>query len=247
MGSAKPRRSPRLHRPLPIFRTLLPLGIMVVLSAILLACSGGSDAAEPPAPSGGSISIATVTPVVVPNGGKAETPPTTATGGSTASVSTPASTATKAATPAATTTPQTAATSTSSAGGAPTTGKWIDVDVTRFVVKLMNGTQTVQTISPVAVGAKVNTGEYESTQTGLFHVYNKIAGLQYDAPYDAYIADWVAFDPAKDNGFHSFLLDSTGAVEDPSTGRVSNGCIRTGASRVIFDYAEIGMAVYVHL
>lgn len=235
-----------MPQPFAFARTLLPLGLLLILSAIVLACSGGSDAAEPDVPGGGSISIATVTPVVVQSGGKAETPSTAATGGSITSASTPATTATRATTPAVTQTP-TGTTPATSSGAAPTSGKWIDVDVTRFVVKLMNGTQTVQTISPVAVGAKVNTGEYESTQTGLFYVYNKIAGLQYDAPYDAYIADWVAFDPAKDNGFHSFLLDSTGAVDDPSTGRISNGCIRTGASRAIFDYAEIGMAVYVHL
>jgi hypothetical protein len=111
----------------------------------------------------------------------------------------------------------------------------------------MDGTQVLQTISPVAVGEQINTGAYESTQTGLFHVHNKIAGLQYDAPYDAYISDWVAFDPQKDNGFHSFLLDESGKVVDPATGKVSNGCIRTGSSKVIFDFAEVGMAVYVHL
>jgi hypothetical protein len=220
-------------------RTLLALSLIAALSAVLIACGSGADAGSAPDPGAGSISIATVTPGVV-QGGKAETPPTQP-----AAAATPTTAATKASTPAVANTPVAATTSTS--GAAPTTGKWIDVDVTRFVVRLMNGTQTVQTVSPVAVGAKVNTGEYESTQTGLFYVYNKIAGLQYDAPYSAYISDWVGFDPAKDNGFHSFLLDQSGAVADPSTGRVSNGCIRTGASKVIFDYAEIGTAVYVHL
>jgi hypothetical protein len=214
--------------------------MLVILSAVLLACGSGGSNDDPPAPTGGSISIATVTPVQ--NGGKADPPPTNPPGGSNASASTPASTAT----PVANQTPASTGT-TATGSAAPTTGKWIDVDVTRYVVRLMNGTQTVQTISPVAVGAKVNTGDYESTQTGLFYVYNKIAGLQYDAPYNAYISDWVGFDPQKDNGFHSFLLDSTGAVADPSTGRVSNGCIRTGSAKVVFDYAEVGMAVYVHL
>jgi hypothetical protein len=223
-------------------RTLLPLGLLLLFSAILLGCGSSGSEAESAAPSGGSISIATVTPVVQ-NGGKVEATATTTTG---QGASTPASTATKASTPVTAQTPASTGTA-ASTGNAPTTGKWIDVDVTRFVVKLMNGTQIVQTISPVAVGAAVNTGEYESTQTGLFYVYNKIAGLQYDAPYSAYISDWVGFDPQKANGFHSFLQDQTGAVTDPATGRVSNGCIRTGASKVIFDYADIGTAVYVHL
>ncbi len=130
---------------------------------------------------------------------------------------------------------------------APSTGKWIDVDVTRYRVQLMNGTSIVQTIEPVAVGAQINTGAYESTQTGLFHVYNKIGGLQYDPPYSTYIRDWVGFDQAKANGFHSFLVDQSGTVTDGRTGRISNGCIRTADATAIFNYSEIGMPVYVHL
>jgi hypothetical protein len=129
---------------------------------------------------------------------------------------------------------------------APTTGRWIDVDVTRFQVRLMDGQRVLHTIGPVGVGAQVDTGAYESTQTGLYHVYNKIGGLQYDAPYRTYLSDWVGFDPDKANGFHSFLKDERGRVVDASTGRVSNGCIRTGAAETIFAFAEIGMPVLVH-
>ena len=98
----------------------------------------------------------------------------------------------------------------------------------------------------VAVGAQVDSGAYESTQTGTFRVHNKIAGLQYDAPYKTYISDWVGFDAARANGFHSLLKDATGNVVDAGTGRISNGCIRVGDSAAIFAYAEIGMVVYVH-
>ena len=134
------------------------------------------------------------------------------------------------------------------AGGsaAPSAGQWIDVDVTNFTVSLMDGRTPVRTISPVAVGREIDTGVYNSTATGLFHVYSKTAALTYDAPYDTYIANWVGFDPNLDNGFHSFLEDANGEVVDASTGRVSNGCIRTGASAAIFAFAEIGMPVYVH-
>jgi hypothetical protein len=131
--------------------------------------------------------------------------------------------------------------------GPPATGRWIDVDVTAFVVRLMDGEAVVREIGPVGVGVQVDTGEYLSTQTGLFAVHNKIEGLAYDAPYDTYISHWVGFDTAKDNGFHSFLKDAAGNVVDSSTGRVSNGCIRTGEAEAIFAYAEIGMPVYVHL
>ncbi|MDP9236496.1 MAG: L,D-transpeptidase family protein [Chloroflexota bacterium] len=129
---------------------------------------------------------------------------------------------------------------------APTSGRWIEVDVTRFVVRLMDGTSITREIAPVAVGTQIDTGEYASTQTGLFYVYDKIADLVYDPPYDTYISNWVAFDPDKANGFHSFLKDKSGNVVDASTGRISNGCIRTGGERAIFTFAEIGMPVWVH-
>lgn len=128
----------------------------------------------------------------------------------------------------------------------PATGRWIEVDVTAYVVRLREGARILREITPIAVGAKIDTGEYESTQTGLFHVYNKIAGRTYDAPYQTYIDWWVGFDPEKANGFHSFLLDERGAVADASTGRVSNGCIRTGDPEALFAFAEVGMPVLVH-
>ena len=129
---------------------------------------------------------------------------------------------------------------------APTPGRWIDVDVTRLQVQLMEGNTVLRTIGPVAVGAEIDTGDYESTQTGLFYVHVKTPDLTYDAPYDTFISHWVGFDPDKDNGFHSLLKDGGGNVVDASTGRVSNGCIRSAEIEAIFEFAEIGMAVLVH-
>jgi hypothetical protein len=129
---------------------------------------------------------------------------------------------------------------------APTSGAWIDVDVTTYVVRLMDGTTLVREIAPVGVGELVDTGDYASTQTGLFYVNSKIEPLAYDPPYDTYISHWVGFDASKANGFHSFLKDANGTVVDSSTGRVSNGCIRTGEPEAVYAYAEIGMPVWVH-
>lgn len=128
----------------------------------------------------------------------------------------------------------------------PAAGRWIDVNVSTMRVRLMEGAQVVQEVGPVAVGREVDTGNYESTQTGCFGVYTKNAEMTYDAPYKTYISHWVGFDPAKDNGFHSFLLDAKGNVVDASTGRVSNGCIRTGQAEAIYRFAEVGMTVWVH-
>lgn len=143
--------------------------------------------------------------------------------------------------------PTPAATAAASDGSsAPTEGRWIEVDVTNYVVRLMDGQTVVEEVGPVGVGVAIDTGDYVSTQTGLFFVHNMIEGLAYDAPYDTYISHWIGFDPAKDNGFHSLLKDADGNVVDASTGRVSNGCIRTPNVERVFAYAEIGMPVWVH-
>jgi hypothetical protein len=191
----------------------------LVAFALLTAC-GSSGGGEPA--SGDSVAVATVEakPAATQTGGKAANPPPAATG---------------------------QPVSQSSQGSRPTTGRWIDVDVTRYLVQLMDGSTVVKTIGPIAVGEQIDTGAYLSTQTGLFHVYNKLEALAYDAPYDTYISHWVGFDPAKDNGFHSFLKDESGKVVNASTGKISNGCIRTGEPEAIFAFAEIGMPVFVHV
>ena len=193
--------------------------LSVVLAGALMAC--GDSTESPPA-----VSIETTeTPTVVPVETATEEPAPVATAVATA---VPTKTA-------------------PSPGGPPQSGHWIDVNVSNFTVRLMDGTSAMKVIGPVGVGAQINTGVYESTQTGLYYVYNMDASLTYDAPYKTYISHWVGFDPALANGFHSFLKDENGNVVDPSTGRISNGCIRTGDPEAIFAFAEIGMPVYVHL
>ena len=191
--------------------------VLPVVAILLMSCTGAKSAAVSTSP---AITIRTSTP--------APAPAVTAT-----STPTPAA-------PTATATPRPVA-----PPKAPETGRWIDVDVSRYVVRLMDGKQVVREIGPVTVGKEIDTGAYESTQTGLFHVYNKTAPLTFDAPYNTYIQWWVGFDPQKDNGFHSFLLDKDGKVMDGATGRISNGCIRTGAAEAVFQFAEVGMPVFV--
>lgn len=128
----------------------------------------------------------------------------------------------------------------------PNSGQWIDVNVSSYTVRLMDGQAAVKTLGPVGVGREIDTGVWESTATGLFYVYSMDAALVYDAPYDTYISHWVGFDPSLANGFHSFLKDKDGKVVDPSTGNVSNGCIRVGDVEAVFNYAHIGMPVFVH-
>ena len=104
----------------------------------------------------------------------------------------------------------------------------------------MDGQNATMTIAPVAVGAQIDARVYDSTATGLFHVYSKTADLTYDAPYHTYISNWVGFDPKLDNGLHSFLEDKNGKVVDASTGGVSNGCIRTGGKEAKLPFEPRG-------
>lgn len=222
--------------------SLRALAMSAVLALVFALAACGDDVAPPP-PAKVTIealSLTVAAPSAIPTGGKPAAPaasPTPAEESPTA----PAPAETPAAGP--TSTPPPAATA---APSAPSTGRWIEVDVTSYIVRLMDGESVVREIAPVGVGVQVDTGAYLSTQTGLFHVNSKNEALVYDAPYDTYISHWVGFDPARDNGFHSFLKDATGAVVDASTGRVSNGCIRTGDADAVFAFAEIGMPVWVH-
>ena len=223
-----------------------PAAFACAVAALAIALAAAACGSGPNAGARGGVTIepvVSVTSVVaVPTGGKPAAPPPAATGAAATVTDEPAPSATEAPAATATSVPPL----TSDGSSAPTEGRWIDVDVTTFAVRLMDGASIVREIAPIAVGEQVDTGEYASTQTGLFYVNSKVEDLVYDPPYDTYISHWVGFDPEKANGFHSFLKDKEGNVVDPRSGRISNGCIRTGEPEVVFAFAELGMAVWVH-
>ncbi|MEK7692777.1 MAG: hypothetical protein AAB349_01130, partial [Chloroflexota bacterium] len=207
-----------------------PAAFACAVAALAIALAAAACGSDSNAGARGGVTIepvVSVTSVVaVPTGGKPAAPPTsavptdipaivTATGEpEAAATDEPAASATEAPAATATSVPPL----TSDGSSAPTEGRWIDVDVTTFAVRLMDGASVVREIAPVAVGEQVDTGEYASTQTGLFYVNSKVEDLVYDPPYDTYISHWVGFDADKANGFHSFLKDEDGNVVDPRTG-----------------------------
>lgn len=217
-------------------RLALPTILAVLMLSLVAACGGDDGDGEPTAqPDTPTVAAPSVTPTIAE--------PT--------ATSTPEPSPTETA-PEPTLPPPGPTATPFPPGPSPTPGtpvmteRWIDVNVTTFVVRLMNGETVVQEIAPVGVGVQIDTGEYLSTQTGVFSVNTRNPKLVYDAPFDTYISHWVGFDPIRDNGFHSFLKDAEGNVVDASTGRVSNGCIRTGEPEAIYAFSEIGMAVVVH-
>jgi len=231
-----------------MLRTWSLLAVVSLALAVAFAAACG-DSAEGDA---GAVTDVTIVPLAstTPRGsvavtGKGGQPPRTATAAP-AAVPTDEPPPTEAPPIASIATSTTEPAPTSPPAAPPTTGRWIDVDVANYAVRLMDGETVQREIAPVGVGVAIDTGAYISTQTGLFYVHSKAEALVYDAPFGTYISHWVGFDPEKDNGFHSFLKDAAGAVVDASTGRVSNGCIRTGEPEAIFAFAEIGMPVFVH-
>ena len=220
--------------------TAVSLLLFAALAVVTVACGSGDAATR----GGVTVEALASTATSVPFAGKPAAPPTA----TPPPPDTPTAVLSPVSEPEPSSTPAPAPTATPVVDpGPPQTGRWIDVDVTNFVVRMMDGTSVVRELAPVGVGEQINTGAYLSTQTGLFQVYNKVEALTYDAPYDTYISHWIGFDPAKDNGFHSLLKDASGTIVDASTGRVSNGCIRVGDAEALFAFAEIGMPVYVHL
>ena len=130
---------------------------------------------------------------------------------------------------------------------APTTGRWIDVDVDRYQVRLMSGTEATRTFAPVAVGAQVDSGAYESTQTGTFRVHNKIAR---PAVRRAVQDVHQRLGGLRRGARQRLPLAAQGRQRQrrrPGDGPCFERLHPRGRdSAAIFAYAEIGMVVYVH-
>jgi len=128
--------------------------------------------------------------------------------------------------------------------GMSPTERWIEVSLREQVVRLCEG-DGVRGEYLAATGA----GDEPETRTfsGLFEVYEKSDGPLYLWQYDVYISDWVGFDLEHENGFHSLPMDESGRVLDSRLGLpVSHGCVRTAQSVAVFEWATIGMTVWVH-
>ena len=128
-----------------------------------------------------------------------------------------------------------------------TTERWIDIDRSEATVTLYDGP------SPVAsyvgrIGRDPSLDGYYSTAIGTFHVYSMNKGLA-QTPFaeDAWLTDWVGFDPDRRNGIHSPERDSLGN-EKPWQNPTTLGCVRLDAESAVavFAFAEIGMRVEVH-
>lgn len=142
-----------------------------------------------------------------------------------------------------------ASSSTSNAGGGSATSgqeHWIDINGATGEVNLMVG-DSVQATYWGSVGFDTSSDGFYSTASGTFYVYAMHDPLGYTAWADAYISEWVGFDPSRFNGFHSYSKDANGNIL-PNGGGKTGGCVALppGESQAVYDFSFIGMRVVVH-
>ena len=98
-----------------------------------------------------------------------------------------------------------------------------------------------------ALGYDQSDHGFFATAVGTYYVYDKVGYLTWTPWAQAYIEDWVGFDPSRQNGFHSYMMDEWGNVL-PNGAAPTGGCVAVDpwGSQQIFDFAEYGMRVEVH-
>jgi uncharacterized protein YgiM (DUF1202 family) len=134
----------------------------------------------------------------------------------------------------------------SGSGSTGSSDKWIDVNRTTHTVTLYEGNDKIASYW-AAMGFEDNSYGFYATAVGTYYVYNKNPELFYTSYAKAYFKYWVGFDPERENGFHSYTMDSDGNVLADGSGP-TGGCVATepDAAAHIFDFADIGTRVEVH-
>lgn len=140
------------------------------------------------------------------------------------------------------------ASSNDSGGGTASSSqeRWIDVNAATGRVTLFVG-DTVYATYWGSVGFDTSSDGFFSTASGTFYVYAMHDPLAYTAWADAYISEWVGFDPSRFNGFHSYSKDANGNILPNGAGK-TGGCVALapGDSQAVYDFAYMGMRVEVH-
>jgi hypothetical protein len=119
--------------------------------------------------------------------------------------------------------------------------RWIEVSLQEQMVRL-HVSDPLWRIS-CRYGCKHSA---ETTLSGLIRVRHKYKGPIETAP-DTYVRDVLEFDLEHGNGFHSLPMDARGHVLDDRVGTpVTAGCVRVAESTAVYDFATLGMKVWIH-
>jgi hypothetical protein len=124
--------------------------------------------------------------------------------------------------------------------------RWIDVNRTTGLVSLMVG-DSPQWQFWGSMGWDQSADGFYATAIGTYYIYGFDYSLHYTPYADNYISHWVAFDPERFNGFHSYTKDAWGNIV-PNGGGLTGGCVALapGDIDILYDFAEMGMRVEVH-
>ena len=124
--------------------------------------------------------------------------------------------------------------------------RWIDVNRSTGMVTLFEG-DAVYASYWGSLGYDRSDDGFYSTAVGSFRVYRMHQPLEYTPYANAYITDWVGFDSARANGFHSWTKDANGNVT-PNGAGLTGGCVglEPSQAQALYDFAYIGMRVEVH-
>jgi uncharacterized protein YgiM (DUF1202 family) len=125
--------------------------------------------------------------------------------------------------------------------------QWIDVDRSSSTVTLMSGDVAIASYWG-AMGWDTSADGFYATANGTYYVYAKYQPLNYTEWGNAWITDWVAFDPVRLNGFHSYSRERDGTLTYDGGDEPTGGCIAThpDASAQIYAFASLGTRVEVH-
>ena len=124
--------------------------------------------------------------------------------------------------------------------------RWIDVNRSTQTVSLMVGEEAIAAY-PASLGWDTSDDGFYATANGTYYVFAMNANLTYTPWANAYIIDWVAFDPSRENGFHGWTMDENGNVLPNGAGK-TGGCValEPWAADELYAFATIGMRVEVH-
>ena len=123
--------------------------------------------------------------------------------------------------------------------------RWVDVDKSAETVRLMAGNEAVARFQASMSEGRENG--FRDTVPGSYTIQSKTADLTYTPYAKNYITYWAGFDPSRENGFHSWVMDAKGRVV-PNGDGPTWGCVATAPrdAAQIYDFVEIGTRVEVH-
>lgn len=123
---------------------------------------------------------------------------------------------------------------------------WVDVNRSTGQTRLMIGNETYASFW-ASLGWEATDYGFYATAIGTYYVYGFRYELHYTAYADNYITHWVAFDPERYNGFHSYTKDGNGNIIPNGAGRTA-GCVALGPGEIdqLYDFAQMNMRVEVH-